>query len=419
MYRLISAVLTMSLATASVAAPAGVANGTLPGGARWTAEVPASWNGTLLLWSRGYSPNVGAPDAAPAPVKAELLKAGYALAGSDYGAAGWALEEAVPAQAATLEAFAARYGKPKRTIAWGNSMGGLVSTALAEQRPARIDGAASFCSSMGGAIGMMNMALDGAYAFRTLIAPTSDIRIVNIDDDMANAKRVGAALASAMASPQGRARVALAGALAGIPGWTKPGSAEPGAGEHETQVEQIADALVRGVYLPRVDQERRAGGVFSWNRGVDYRRQLRSSGRAAMVDALYRKAGLNLEADLAALNAGATITASPKATAYMMRHYTPTARPAVPLLAVQAVGDGLTSPSLQQGYADAARSERVRSLWVNQAGHCNFEPEVVVSAIRYLDRRLATGRWQQRPSQFVEHRAPPMLRPCFRSRRCR
>lgn len=418
MLRPFAPILVASLVIAPVAGVAQPAGNLLEGGARWTAQVPSNWNGTLLLWSRGYSPNVGAPEAAPAPVKAQLLAAGYALAGSDYGAAGWALEQAVPAQRATLDAFAARHGKPKRVIAWGYSMGGLVTTALAEQRPARIDGAAAFCSSIGGAVGMMNMALDGAYAFRTLIAPASDIRVVGIDDDMANAKRVGAALSSAMTSPEGRARVTLAGVLAGIPGWTKPGSPEPRADDHEAQVEQIADAFVRGVYLPRVDQERRAGGIFSWNKGIDYRRQLRLSGRGAMVEALYRKAGLSLEADLRRLNSGATITAKPAASAYMMRHYTPNARPTVPLVAVQAVGDGLTSPSLQQGYADVARSSDVKSLWVNQAGHCNFKPEVVVSAIRYLDQRLETGRWQTRPALFVDHRPPPMLRPCFRARRC-
>jgi pimeloyl-ACP methyl ester carboxylesterase len=391
----------------------------LPSGARWTAEVPARWNGTLLLWSRGYSPTVGAPEIAPRQVRDALLAEGYALAGSDYGAGGWALEQAVPAQRDTVAAFAATYGKPKRVIVWGYSMGGLVSTALAEQKPAAVDGALAMCASIGGAVGMMNMALDGAYAFRTLVAPESDIRLVHIDDDRANGKRVGDALSVAMQTPEGRARVALAGVLAGIPGWTSSDRPEPAPGDFDAQVAEIARSFTMGTFLPRVDQEKRAGGAFSWNRGVDYRRQLARSQRRGLVEALYRKAGLDLDADLARLNAGQRIDADPKAVDYMMRNYTPSARPAVPVVAVQAIGDGLTSPSLQRGYAEAARGRDVRSLYVRAAGHCSLTPQATLAAIRLLDRRLQSGRWDKAPAPFVAYTPPPMLRPCVRGGACK
>lgn len=411
---LLSCVLALT-ASGSVGAPAG---DLLPSGAHWTADVPTNWNGTLLLWSRGYSPNVGKLEDAPAQIKSSLLAAGYALAGSDYGSGGWALEQAIPAQLATIDAFAKRYGKPKHVIAWGNSMGGLVTTALAEHRPAAIDGAAPFCSSMGGAVGMMNMALDGAYAFRTLIAPSSDIRLVAVDDDMINANRVSKEVAKAIDTPQGKARIALSGVLAGLPGWTIKDSPEPAPTDYDEQARQVADAFARGVFLPRVDQEKRAGGVFSWNTGVDYRAQLMKSGRRPFVQALYKKAGLDLDADLRQLNQGKRIQATPSATDYMMRNYTPNARPAVPVLAVQAIGDGATSPSLQQGYADAARGD-VRALWVKLSGHCTFQPQTVLEAIAFLNSRVTQKHWPSPPSGFLSYRAPPMLRPCFRGQQCR
>jgi pimeloyl-ACP methyl ester carboxylesterase len=390
----------------------------LPGGAKWTAQVPADWNGTLLLWSRGYSPNVGTPDAAPQPHRQALLDAGYAIAGSDYGSGGWALAEAVPAQRATIAAFASRYGKPRRVIAWGYSMGGLVSTALAEMPGAGIDGALAMCSSIGGAVGMMNMALDGAYAFRTLVAPDRGIRLTGIDDDRVNGQRVADALAEAVKTPQGRARVALAGVLAGIPGWTSRDKPRPAPSDVEAQADEIARSFVMGVYLPRTDQEARAGGPFSWNSGIDYRVQLARSGRRAFVEALYRRAGLRLDADLAALDAGVRVTARPQAVAYMMANYTPNARPLVPLLAVQTIGDGLTPPALQRGYAEAARGD-VRSHYVDGAGHCTFTTAQVMASIRYLDSRLATRRWSSMPREFVRHTPAPMLRPCVRGRNCR
>ncbi|MDK2769797.1 MAG: alpha/beta hydrolase [Sphingomonas sp.] len=391
---------------------------TLPGGARWSAEVPANWNGTLLLYSRGYSPSAGNPDPAPKQHRQALLDAGYAIAGSDYGSGGWALEQAVPAQRAAIAAFAAKHGKPNRVIAWGSSMGGLVSTALAEAKGSGIDGAAPMCASIGGSLGMMNMALDGAYAFRTLIAPDSGIRVTGIDDDRVNGKRVADALAEASKTPQGRARIALAGVLAGIPNWTSRDKPRPAATDYAAQAAEIAKSFVMGVYLPRTDQEARAGGNFSWNTGIDYRAQLAKSGRRAMVEALYRQAGLKLDADLAILDAGQRIAADPKAVAYMRAHYTPNARPLVPLVAVQTIGDGLTAPAMQRGYAQAARGD-VKSLYVNAAGHCTFDTATVLATIRYLDTRIATGKWPQTPAAFVPHQPAPMLRPCWRGGNCR
>ena len=403
--------------------PARSVSGTLADGAKWTATVPPDWNGTLLLWSHGYAPALPPAEDAPRAHRAALLAAGYALAGSSFADPGWALESAVPDQLDTIDAFSKAFGKPKRVIAWGMSMGALVSTALAEQTPKRVDGALALCGSIGGAVGMMNMGLDGAYAFRTLLAPDSYIRLVAIDDDRANAGRVGKVLAEAQASPAGRARVALAAVLAGLPGWTTHDGKRPGDEEYDAQQAEMAKTFAVGVFLPRGDQEARAKGVFSWNTGVDYRAQLKVSGREAMVRALYAKAGLDLDADLARLAAGKRIAADPKAVRYMTEHYTPNARPQAPLLAVQMIGDGMTSPSLQRAYAEAVAANgfgtSVRALWVANAGHCSFDAPTVMASITMIGERVAQGRWPAAPAVFVRYAPPPMLRPCVRGKVCR
>ncbi|MCK5750081.1 MAG: hypothetical protein KAH44_27950, partial [Oricola sp.] len=253
--------------------------GVLDSGAEWTAAVPPEWNGVLLLWSHGYDPTLSPAEYAPPSVADALLSQGYALAGSAYSSGGWALEDAVPDQAATIDAFSELYSAPETVIGWGMSMGGLVTTALAEDAGSGLDGGLSMCSSMGGAVGMMNMALDGAYAFKTLVVPQSDIRLVDVDDDFANLRRVQAALAEARETKAGRARVALAAVLAGLPGWTDAKSPKPAADDVWAQEEQMARALPMGVFLPRTDQEKRAGGRFSWNDGIDYAAQLDKSGR--------------------------------------------------------------------------------------------------------------------------------------------
>jgi pimeloyl-ACP methyl ester carboxylesterase len=393
------------------------ASGKLKSGAQWAAEMPARWNGTLLVWGRGYSAKLGAPEVAPANARQVLLDKGYALLASDYGAAGWSLAEAVPAQRRAIAAFAQAYGKPKRVIAWGNSMGGLVTTALAEEKAPVIDGAIAFCPSIGGAVGMMNMALDGAFAFRTLAAPDAGLLLTGIKDDRANGEAAQAAVQAALTNPQGRARLALAGVLGGIPDWTRRDTKPPVDGE--AQVDEIGAAFVGGIFLPRADQEARAGGVFSWNTGVDYAAQLAKSGRRAFVEALYAKAGLDLKADLAKLNATKRVAPKPTAVRYMMDHYTPTAHPSVPLLSVQAMGDGATSPSLQQAYADAAPASMFSTLWLAQAGHCGFGAEVLVASLRQLEKRIDAGQWDNPATGFVPHRPAPMLRPCVKGRSCR
>jgi hypothetical protein len=297
-------------------------------------------------------------------------------------------------------------------------MGGLVTTALAEQAKPAIAGGIALCPSIGGAVGMMNMALDGAFAFRTLVAPDAGLKLVGIDDDRANGRAAQAAVAAAMTTPEGRARVALAGVLGGVPGWTRHDRPRPADADFDAQVDEIAATFVMGVFLPRADQEHRAGGVFSWNTGVDYAAQLVKSGRREFVAALYRKAGLDLDADLARLAAAPRVAASPAATAYMMAHYTPNGRPAVPLLSVQAIGDGMTSPSLQRGYLDAAAPRMAGGLWLDAAGHCGFTTETVLTAIAHLEKRLDKGRWPNTPAGTIAFVPPPMLRPCLRGGKC-
>ena len=431
------------------AAPAGAQDAAPPGtthaagrtsaGARWIMDMPANWNGTVLLWSRGYAGGTAPPEPEDAPrgMKPWLLANGYALAGSSYSSAGWAVEQAVPDQLATLAAFAARFGQAKRAIAWGDSMGGMVTVALAERAPGKFAGALPMCGSVGGAVGMMNVALDGAFAFKTLAAPGADIDLVNVRDDLRNAQAVKAALDAARATPQGRARVALAGALAQLPAWTDPKAAEPAASDFATQEAEAAKTFGMGVFLPRTDQEKRGGGAFSWNVGVDYRAQLKLSGRQPYVASLYRAAGLDLDKDLATLNAAPRIAAVPAAVAYMKANYTPSGELRIPVLSMHTLGDGLTSVNGEQGFAAAARAagraDNLEVLYVRGAGHCAFTTAERAAALATLMNRLDNGHWSARPAdlqrraallklgeaRFTSATPAPFLRPCTtRQKQC-
>jgi hypothetical protein len=157
-----------------------------------------------------------------------LLDNGFALAGSSYASTGWAVKEALADQAAVLGEFEARFDRPRRTIAWGDSLGGIVTAGLVQRIPGRLDGALPACGVVAGAVATWNQALDAAFAFKVLVAPDSALQLVHITDPAGNLALATQALAAAQATPAGRARIALVAALNNTPGWpARPGRNRP------------------------------------------------------------------------------------------------------------------------------------------------------------------------------------------------
>ncbi len=114
--------------------------GTFQDGATYLIEVPRNWNGTLFLHSHGTTvpgtPNP-ATDTDDPLVRLYLLSHGHALAGSSYASTGWAIHEALRDQIAVLDTFNSLVGHPSRTIAWGGSLGGIITAGLVLCHPAR------------------------------------------------------------------------------------------------------------------------------------------------------------------------------------------------------------------------------------------------------------------------------------------
>ena len=413
MQRKIFPALLRSLATASIAclaclnalaqAPAHI-EGRLENGASYLFDVPAGWNGTLLLFSRGYSPGpkLLAENSMGSNSAQWLLAKGYALAGSSFSKAGWSVEEAIPDNLATLDVFAQRFGKPKRTIAWGASMGALITVAMIERYPDRFDAALPMCGSLAGAVGMLNLGLDGAFAIKTLLAPANaELPLYGAKDDMAIVKQALAIVAEAQQSPAGRARLALAATLAQVPAWTNDKSPEPAALDVEAQQRSQAATVAMSTFYPRGDQEQRAGGNFSWNTGIDYRKQLDRSRRRGYVAALYKIAGLELDADLAKLNAAPRISADPHAVQYMMQNYVPSGDLVRPVLALHTIGDGMTTPTMESAYRyyvhTAGKDAFLRTVFTRRAGHCSFTAAEQIAALQTLEERIGSGKWNVMP----------------------
>lgn len=378
--------------------------GTLPDGATYVIQVPANWHhGTLFLYSHGYVPpgsSNPAQDVGDPATGLFMLSSGFALAGSSYAHTGWAVQEGLLDQIAVLEVFKRDFGKPSRTIAWGHSLGGMITAGLIQRYPDRFDAALPMCGVLSGGVATWNTALDAAFAFKTLLGP-STLQVVHIANPADNLAVAEAALAAAQNTPQGRARLALAIALSDGPGWFEPLSPEPPASDFASQ-EFNQFLWAQNVDFPflfflRAELEFRAQGNPSSNTGVDYRAQLNRSIDQAEVSALYEQAGLSLDADLETLQDAVRVSADPEAVRYLEANIIFDGEMDIPVLTMHTKGDGLVVVQNESAYksvvAQAGDSPFLRQIFVHRAGHCAFTPAETITAVQALLFRLDTGVW--------------------------
>lgn len=408
-------------------------SGTLANGATWTARVPTNWNGTVVLFSHGFrmgadNPAVDSPNETTAEA---LLTRGFALAGSSYAHTGWALDTAVQDQLDTVQALTRITGRPRDVIAFGQSMGGLVSALLAE-RGQPITGAFTTCGIVAGGLNLNNYQLDGSYAVARLLLPGQDVQLTGFTtpaEANATVAKLTAAVREAQTSPAGRARIALAAALMNMPTWST-GDSPPAdwAGQQQAQYEWLV-GILPFVLPARVSINAVAGGDSSWNAGVDYRSLVARSAHFPEIAGLYRQAGQDLDRDLRALNGGATITPDRDAVRWLARTSTPTGRLAVPELTIHTISDSVVPAELEREYADkvarAHAGELLRQSYAKRIGHCAFTPAEQVAGLLAVHNRIHTGTWgnttspeslQQAaqalglgPSAFIRHRPGPFV----------
>lgn len=420
------AAMTVSLAVLT-AAPDQVASqssvteegGALPDGTAYLMRVPANWNGTLIR-------DLDYASGARNPRWQHLLEKGYALAGT--GRHRLRLFRYDPAREianldTTLDVFEKRFRKPDRVIQYGCSGGGFVALAVAEDFSSRIDGVIATAAHI--PVWQMNTFLDGWFVLKALIAP--DLRIVDLPveasggsdhrvvGEIADAWR--RAINAAQETPEGRARIALAFTIGQWPAWVNRLTPQP-------QLEDVA-ALQHSMYHTvfqnasnpggeaRIRKELAADGQqLSWNTGVDYK-QFFNNGNTFFqraVRQLYQEAGLDLEADLARVNAFPRVSASPHALDWWNTPgRTVKGNPKIPVLRMHEIGDYQIPVSLVQGYDDLIRAngkdDLYRAAYVEAPGHCGFTVAESMVAIETMMRRLDSGRWESTDPEQLNNRA--------------
>ncbi|MBO0806588.1 MAG: hypothetical protein J2P25_26350, partial [Nocardiopsaceae bacterium] len=399
----------------AAAAVTGDFTGTLANGTTWVADVPANWNGTLLLYSHGFGP-LTAADAPDPTTRAALLARGYALAGSSYDPNGseWALDTAVSDQFGTLKAVEDTVlpSRPRQVLAVGSSMGGLVSALEDQDSDGRVNGVLTTCGIVAGGINLNEFQLDGEYAIAQLLLPGQQVQLTGFggpegaSEAASTAATLTAAAARAQQTPAGRARLALAlaflNAIPWDPGATTPAPASDPAAQEAAQYDvqfSGSSSIMDFIELGRASIDQADGGSANWNAGIDYARVLAKSPYRHEVAALYQAAGLSLGADLDTLTRNATITADPGAVASLERTSVPTGHLQVPELDLHTIGDNLVPVEMENFYAKKVAvvgdSGLLRQAFTESFGHCNFSSAELVAGVLALQHRVTTGHWDQ------------------------
>ncbi|CCP15887.1 hypothetical protein D7U98_21020 [Stenotrophomonas maltophilia] len=118
-------------------------------GAPWRLDVPAAWNGDLVMLAHGYEP-VGVPRTTPMAANdstAPLLAAGYAVAQSAYASQGWAVADAITDMEHLRQHALIELKHVRHTWMLGFSMGGTVAISTLERFPQHYTGGVSLCGA--------------------------------------------------------------------------------------------------------------------------------------------------------------------------------------------------------------------------------------------------------------------------------
>lgn len=327
-------------------------------GAQYLIEMPAQWNGTLLVYCHGYSGAPGRFAEGKPSALAALTQTGAAVIQSGYAAGGWAVEEAIQDTQALVRHFTAKHGKPKLTLVLGHSMGGFLTMALMEKFPHTYDGGLALCGPLAPASWFMtHHVLDYRVVFDYFF-PGALPGPALVPPDWAGGAQEGARIAALLDQD------------------------EPKAAEVRrfTRIKNNKELAATIVFFTAILQElhKRTGGNPFSNRSTIYQ-------------------GTN---DDNALNDGVRrYAADARAAEYLHTFYTPTGRLTRPMLAIHTTYDPLIPAAIPNFYADlaarAGSAELFLQRYVKADGHCTIPVPEIIRGLQDLQAWAREGRRPQ------------------------
>ena len=314
-----------------------VCTGTDFNGAKYEIRMPSKFNGMMYLYNHGIRGNHNmpkvpvirpngyvvdmAPEVAPGRtandqllIAQELLKQGYAVAGTGVSAQGWSVPEAIQGNLQLINAAYEKFPKITRIVSWGDSLGGHISQALSEKADV-IDAVANLHMA-GSASSQYTYANDFLWMFKTFFDPTikgngyaagtagymeymgditkvltafGTIQAAIAANPLAPAWPASSTAPAALKGIPVRSAVLLVGLLAGVPVQSNTYDASSGpAGPLETSF-GLAISPALGVFenaftalalalIGNYDAEIRCGGTIFDNTTTDYAARLGDNG---------------------------------------------------------------------------------------------------------------------------------------------
>ncbi len=396
-------------------------------GAAYEIVMPATWNGTLLIYSHGYRPaepfppnfNPVVTTATPVPgwdsgekgLGEALLERGYALAGSSYSSNGWAVEDGVRAGNEIHAFFTEQIGTPKRVYVWGDSLGGLITQTLAETAD-WVDGAAPLCGVMAGLEPNIGLSLDTAYGVQQLMYPEMEIAGYDSYEDALASWEGAASRLIESARDQDTdaiARIFTIAAMVDAPSQTFTYDGTSIVSTVSGTIESLLTALAYGT-VGRQEIDTRFGGSVVGNVASDYASRLDDAEREA-IDAIGGEGAADRFVTI--LDNGPRVEADPAAMAAAIeRGGNPSGAVKVPTITMHTKADPLVIVQNQSFFKDRYNAQVAEGNVTGGllqiytvpppeysqetgapygAGHCNFTPESRIAVIELLDNWVRNG----------------------------
>ena len=353
--------------------------GAIGPGSSYEIDVPATWNGDLVLYAHGIV-QAEQPVVTPslqdgyAAIRAALLARGYAVAASSYSSNGWALADAVQRTHQLSGIFRSKVGLPHRTLLMGHSMGALAIVKMAETFRGQYDGALPMCGPLGGALAEVQYAGHARVTFDYYFPGVLPGGPFDLPEGIPYESNPPSPLfqrvfGAFLANPAAVQQWAVA---AGIP--------------FANSSELFPSTLYVVGFLWRYTNDliERVNGKLPFdNRTTVYQVNVSPDSNVNAALSAQLNAGVaRFDADRAAVN-------------YYQRNYQPNGRIEIPILTLHGTRDNAVPFWHERMYADivngAGRSDLLVQRSVNSLGHCAITPAEALSAFTALEGWVATG----------------------------
>jgi chitodextrinase len=396
-------------------------------GTEYVIVKPANWNGVVIA-------SLDAATRVNNSFYTALRADGYGIAGTKrQGDRAWVTQETDMER--TLHAvtlWEAEFGEAETVLMYGRSAGGAAAISASEVAADRIDAAVALCAV--NAFQVRNQIFDFIFTLRALIGPDDDtLRIDGFVPGTTTpaSDRWQEVITEVGATPEGRARIALAFAMSEYPIYGAPTNTRGVPKPDFDDPEAVADAMVASA-LQIAD--RRIGNLLIFdadsapaaappgttrpqlygNVGADYHEywELTDPIYQDVTRSLYATAGLDLNAELDAVDAAPRVAFDDAGVQEQLTSQveSPRGLPEVPLFRVDNIGDQTFGPQAHQTHNDMVRnngrSELYRTALVDNGGHCHNHPEQERAAIDVMMERLETGVWPATDAAAMNARVP-------------